>query len=110
MEKIILEGMAASAGEAIGKVRIVNSSADSSKFKDGEVLVTHLTNPTMIMMMAKASAIVTEIGGLTSHPAIVSREMGTPCVVSAKNALTILKDGMTVKVNGTTGKVYLIEE
>ncbi|MFH0969540.1 MAG: PEP-utilizing enzyme [Patescibacteria group bacterium] len=110
MEKIVLEGTAASAGQAIGKVRIVKSSADSSKFKDGEVLVAHLTNPTMIMMMAKASAIITDIGGLTSHPAIVSREMGTPCVVSTKIATTTLKDGMTIRVDGSAGKIYLIEK
>lgn len=110
MEKIILEGIPASTGVAGGKVKIVHSSADSSKFQDGEVLVTRLTNPTMIMMMAKASAIVTDIGGLTSHPAIVSREMGTPCVVSTKNATSILKDGMLVKVDGSKGKIYLIEK
>jgi pyruvate,water dikinase len=61
-------------------------------------------------MMAKAAAIVTDIGGLTSHPAIVSREMGTPCVVSTKVATTTLKDGMTVRVDGSSGKVYLIED
>jgi pyruvate,water dikinase len=110
MQKLILEGTAASVGQATGRVRLVSSSADSSKFKDGEVLVTRLTNPTMIMMMAKACAIVTDIGGLTSHPAIVSREMGTPCVVSTKTATSVLKDGMLVEVDGSAGKIYLIEE
>lgn len=110
MDKIILEGIAASNGQATGKVRIVQSSADNANFQDGEILVTKLTNPTMIMMMAKAAGIVTDVGGLTSHPAIVSREMGTPCVVSTKIATTTLKDGMTVRVDGSQGKVYLIEE
>jgi pyruvate, water dikinase len=109
-EKLILEGIAASIGEAIGEVRLVKSRADAPKFQDGEVLVTRLTNPTMIMMMAKACAIVTDIGGLTSHPAIVSREMGTPCVVSTKIATSILKNGMTVRVDGSNGKIYLIEK
>ncbi|EKE20286.1 MAG: hypothetical protein ACD_8C00026G0002 [uncultured bacterium] len=108
-ETLILSGIAASIGVGTGKVRIVKSSADTSSFLDGDVLVTRLTNPTMIMMMSKASAIVTDVGGLTSHPAIVSREMGTPCVVSTKNATTVLKNGMTVKVDGTHGKVYLID-
>jgi len=110
MEKEILSGIGASTGGAVGKVKIVQSSADSSNFHEGEVLVTKLTNPTMIMMMAKAAAIVTDVGGLTSHPAIVSREMGTPCVVSTKVGTTTLKDGMQVRVDGTNGKVYLIEE
>lgn len=110
MEKLILEGIAASTGEAIGKVKLVSSSADAPNFNDGEILVTKLTNPTMIMMMAKAAAIITDVGGLTSHPAIVSREMGTPCVVSTKTATSTLKNGDTVRVDGTSGKVYLIEE
>ncbi|MDO8443940.1 MAG: PEP-utilizing enzyme [bacterium] len=110
MEKEILTGIAASIGEATGRVRIVHSSADAPNFQDGEILVTKLTNPTMIMMMAKAAAIVTDVGGLTSHPAIVSREMGTPCVVSTKVATTVLKDGMLVRVDGKNGKIYLIEE
>jgi len=110
MEKLILEGIAASVGQATGKVRIVESRADEPNFQDGEVLVTRLTNPTMIMMMAKASAIITDVGGMISHPAIVSREMGTPCVVATKTATEVLKTGMIVRVDGTNGKVYLIEE
>jgi pyruvate,water dikinase len=106
MEKLILEGIAASTGIATGKVKL----ADGPSFNEGDVLVTRLTNPTMIMMMSKASAIITDVGGLTSHPAIVSREMGTPCVVSTKVATTTLKDGMMVRVDGTNGKIYLIEE
>lgn len=110
MEKLLLSGIAASTGEATGKVKIVHSSADAPNFHDGEILVTKLTDPTMIMMMAKAVAIVTDVGGLTSHPAIVSREMGTPCVVSTKVGTSTLKDGMRVRVDGTNGKVYLIKE
>ena len=110
VEKVILRGIAASTGQATGRVRLVQSSADSPHFQDGEILVTRLTNPTMIMMMAKAAAIVTDVGGLTSHPAIVSREMGTPCVVSTKTATTDLRDGMMVRVDGTKGEVYLVEE
>ncbi len=110
MEKLILKGIAASSGQATGKVRVVQSSADTPNFIDGEILVTHLTNPTMIMMMSKASAIVTDVGGLTSHPAIVSREMGTTCVTATKIATSVLKDGMMIKVDGTKGEVFLIEE
>lgn len=108
-ETLVLTGIAASKGIGSGPVKIIKTSADFKNFNDGDVLVTKLTDPTMIMVMAKASAIVTDIGGLTSHPAIVSREMGTPCVVSTKNATAILKEGMFVKVDGTKGEVYEIK-
>lgn len=110
MNHEILKGIAASSGQAAGKVRIIEPGADRTQFQNGEVLVTRLTDPSMIAMMAKASAIITEVGGLTSHPAIVSREMGTPCVTSAKNATTVLQNGMTVLVDGNSGLVHLIEE
>lgn len=107
--KLILTGTAASGGIARGKVKIVQGIQDTPSFEEGSILVTKITDPTMVMMMAKAAAIVTDIGGLTSHPAIVSREMGIPCVVSAKDATATLKDGQEVIVDGTEGRVYLVE-
>jgi len=62
----------------------------------------------MVIMINKAAAIVTDKGGLTSHPAIVSRELGIPCVVATKTATQVLKDGIKVKVDGAKGEVYLI--
>ena len=108
--KKILKGIAASAGIVEGLVKVVAGFKDNAKFKEGDVLVTELTEPSMVPMMIKASAIVTDIGGLTSHAAIVSREMGTPCVVATKEATKILKDGQRVKVDGAKGEVYAIEE
>ncbi len=107
MEKL-LTGLGTSPGRATGKVRIVNGSDDEDRFNDGEVLVTRITDPTMVMMMNKASAIVCDIGGMTSHPPILSREMGIPCVVATKNATTKLKDGQEVMVDGNTGDVFLV--
>src|SRR5476651_1098941 len=100
MEKEILSGVAASSGQATGSVKIIVPGGDRANFREGEVLVTRLTDPSMIAMMTQAAAIVTEVGGLTSHPAIVSREMGTPCVVSVKGATSVLEDGQTVRVDG----------
>jgi pyruvate,water dikinase len=105
-ENLILSGTAASGGQAQGKVKIVTSIKDGPSFEEGSVLVTRITDPSMVMMMAKAAAIVCDIGGLTSHPSIVSREMGIPCVVNTKNATTVLKDGQEVIVDGTAGKIY----
>lgn len=104
--KKILKGIGSSPGTAEGVVRIVSGSQDTSSFQEGEILVTNITDPTMVLMMSKATAIVCDIGGITSHPSIVSREMGIPCVVNTKHATKILKNGQKVSVNGTTGEIY----
>ncbi len=103
----LLKGLGTSAGKATGKVRIVSGAKDGPRFKEGEVLVTTITDPTMVMMMNKAAAIVCDIGGMTSHPSILSRELGIPCVVAAKNATAKLKTGQEVLVDGKTGEVFL---
>ena len=79
---------------------------DLDKINIGEVLVAEQTNPDYVPAMKKAVAIVTARGGRTSHAAIVSRELGIPAVVGAKNALKILRNGMVVTVNGSTGEVF----
>ncbi|TDA25582.1 MAG: phosphoenolpyruvate synthase [Archaeoglobi archaeon] len=105
--KILLKGLGASPGIAVGEVKIVGSERDISKVKDGDVLVAVMTTPDMVPAMKKASAIVTDEGGLTCHAAIVSRELGVPAVVGTKNATKLLKDGMLVTVDGEKGIVYL---
>jgi len=104
--EIILSGLAASPGIASGKVKIVKTMADLKKVKTGDVLVTEMTNPDMVVTMQKASAIVTDEGGLTAHAAIVSREMGIPCVVGTGNATQTLREEQIVSVDGFNGKVY----
>ncbi len=103
---MLLSGLAASPGIASGVVRIINNLEELEKVKKGDVLVTKMTNPDMVVSMQKAAAIVTDEGGVTSHAAIVSREMGIPCVVGTKLATQTLKDGMKITVNGFAGKVY----
>ena len=104
--KIILEGMAASSGIASGKVRIVKNMEDLSKIQSGDILVTKMTNPDMVVSMQKSSAIITDDGGLTAHAAIVSREMGITAVVGTGKATNELKEGEIITVDGSTGKIY----
>lgn len=104
--KILTKGLSASPGKAKGKVTIVNSLATISDFPKGNVLVVPFTTPLLTIAMINAAAIVTERGGVTSHCATVAREIGIPCVVRAKNATLIMKDGMEVLVDGDKGCVY----
>ncbi|GEM_PF-2048740 len=104
--KKILSGVAASPGIAKGKVKILLSENSMTDFPENTILVTTLTNPSMVKAMIKAAAIVTDIGGITSHPAILSREMGIPCVVNTKDATKILRDGSNIVVDGNTGEIY----
>jgi len=105
--KEILKGLAASPGVASGEVKIIKTLEDLQKIKKGDILVTKMTNPDMVVTMEKSSAIVTDEGGLTAHAAIVSREMGIPCVVGTQEATIKLKEGEIVTVDGFNGKVYL---
>ncbi|MFA5484771.1 MAG: phosphoenolpyruvate synthase [Candidatus Pacearchaeota archaeon] len=104
--QILTQGLAASPGVASGIVKIVNSMDDLDKIKQGDILVTTMTNPDMVVTMQKAAAIVTSEGGVTAHAAIVSREMGIPAVVGTQNALDVLDDGMEITVDGFNGKVF----
>ena len=72
----------------------------------GEILVTKITDPTMVAIMARAGAIVCDIGGIISHPSIVSRELGIPCVVNTKVATVKLTTGMRIKVDGASGEIF----
>ena len=103
---VLLEGLAASPGVGVGVVRIVHSMDDLRKIKKGDVLVTEMTDPDMVVSMQKSAAIVTDEGGLTSHASIVSREMGIPAIVGTGEATSKLKDGQTITVDGSNGKVY----
>lgn len=102
----ILAGVAASPGIVSGKVQIIHSKREIGKVDKGEILVTSMTSPDFVPAMKKAAAIVTDKGGLTSHAAIVSRELGVPCVVGTENATRILKNGQLISVDGLKGEVY----
>ena len=104
--EVILTGLGASPGIASGKIKIIENLEELHKVNQGDILVTKMTNPDMVVTMQKAAAIVTDEGGLTAHAAIVSREMGIPAIVGTKEATTKLKDGEIITVNGSTGKIY----
>jgi phosphoenolpyruvate synthase/pyruvate phosphate dikinase len=102
-------GLSACRGVARGPVKIVKSSTETNKLKEGDVLVAVMTRPDYIAGMKKASAIVTNEGGVTCHAAIVSRELNIPCVIGTKIATEVLKDGDIVEVNGNHGVVTVIK-
>jgi pyruvate,water dikinase len=102
----IIEGLGASPGTASGKVRTLKSAKEIGKIRQGEILVAEMTNPDFVPAMKKAVAIVTDQGGRTSHAAIVSRELGIPCVVGTGIATKILKTGEVISVDGTTGQIF----
>jgi len=104
--KILLQGQGASPGIASGKVVIIRDVKDTGKIKEGDIMVTQMTNPDMVPAMRKVSAIITDEGGMTCHAAIVSRELGTPAVVGTKTATQVLKAGQTVTVDGEKGLIY----
>ena len=107
--KTVIEG--SSVGELIGSghANVIKSVQDISKFKAGEVLVTEMTDPDWEPIMKIASAIVTNRGGRTCHAAIISRELGIPCIVGTKEGTHVIKKGQAITVdcsNGSTGYVY----
>jgi pyruvate,water dikinase len=103
---VLLSGAAASPGVASGPVKIVPDPSQIDKVLEGDVLVAEMTTPDFVPAMKRAAAIVTDRGGRTAHAAIVSRELGIPCVVGSENATTTLTDGQIITVDGSNGKVY----
>ena len=104
--RILLKGETAAAGVYSGPVRLVKDPSELNKVLKGDILVTRMTTPDMVPAMERAGAIVTDEGGLTCHAAIVSREMGTPCIVGTEHATEVLKDGQLITVQATKGIVY----
>jgi pyruvate,water dikinase len=102
----LLSGAPASPGVASGPVKIVPDPSQIDKVLQGDILVAEMTTPDFVPAMKRAAAIVTDRGGRTAHAAIVSRELGIPCVVGCEKATAILKDGQIITVDGSNGKVY----
>ena len=100
-----LKGVVACKGYAKGRVRIVNTEEQMKKMQPGEILISTMTTPRLMPAVTKAAAIVTDEGGITSHAAIVSREMKKPCVIGTKNATRVFKDGDMVEVDADKGVV-----
>ena len=106
---VLVTGIAVGSKVGCGVAKVIETSADITKFKEGEVLVTSMTDPDWEPIMKIASAIVTNRGGRTCHAAIVSRELGIPCVIGTGNGDEIIKPGQEITVScceGETGVVY----
>lgn len=105
----ILSGAAASPGVATGIVKVLKSPDETDKVKEGDILVAQMTTPDYVPAMKRAAAIVTDQGGQTSHAAIVSRELGVPCIVGTKLATVKMKTGKVYTVDANKGDIYLGE-
>ena len=104
--KVLTRGLPASPGIAYGKARVILDVKDAKGFEKGDILVTRMTDPDWVPVMKIASAIVTDEGGMTSHAAIVSRELGIPAVVGTGNATKVIKDGQEITVDAIRGIIY----
>ena len=101
----LVTGLGACAGVASGIVRVLRSPAEGALLQPGEILVAPTTNPDWVPAIRRAAAVVTDSGGITCHAAIVSRELGVPCVVGTRRATTVLRTGDIVTVDGRRGTV-----
>ncbi|MBU0472034.1 MAG: hypothetical protein KKF65_05385, partial [Nanoarchaeota archaeon] len=103
--KFVFKGITASKGVVKGKARIVKSREDFSKMNAGDILVTEFTTPDYVTVMEKAAAIIADLGGLTSHTAVVARELGKPCIVGLVDASKVIKDDDIIEVDADKGLV-----
>lgn len=106
----IIKGSVAWQGKVSGKVKIINRVEEMGKVRDGDILVAPQTLPALLPAMKKAAAFVTDIGGITSHAAIVAREMRKPCIIGTGNATRILRDGQMAEVDANEGVVKIIKK
>lgn len=104
------QGIGCSSGEIEGVVRVIQILSESNILENNEILVTQFTDPGWTPVMARASAVITEVGGVLSHAAVIGREYGIPAVLNLAGATKKLKSGQRVRVNGRTGVVTLLEE
>ncbi len=104
-----IKGIGASKGRVAGRVRVVTSRDEFDLFEEGEILVTVETTPAFVPLMRRAKAILTDVGGITSHAAIVSRELRKPCVIATKAGTSVLHDGDLVEVNADEGVVRILK-
>lgn len=105
-----IKGVCASPGKVTGIVKIVLKTHDLASVKMGDILVASMTRPEMVSAMNKASAIITDEGGVTSHAAIVSRELGIPCIIGTKVATQLLHNGDLVLVDANNGTVQKLKK
>lgn len=105
---LLIKGRAASAGIKEGKACVLKTVDEFGKFRAGDILVTVATSPVWTPLIFAASAVVTDMGSVLCHAAIISREYGIPAVVGTKNGTKRIKNGQTIRVDGGKGIVELL--
>ena len=105
----VITGVSGCTGTARGRARVITDPDDPSALEPGEILIAPITDPAWTPLFVAASAVVVDVGAPFSHAAIVSRELGIPCVVSATEASKRIGDGALIEVNGDTGTVTILE-
>ncbi|MGH3155068.1 MAG: PEP-utilizing enzyme [Streptosporangiaceae bacterium] len=106
--RVLAQGLGASSGRVRGRACVMRD--ELRPVGQGEILVTEMTDPVSFAdLVEHAAALVTNLGGLASHPAILAREMGIPAVVSAHNATEVIQDGVVIVVDGDTGEVLEVD-
>jgi len=103
---LLTEGLGASGGVSSGGAHLVFNIQDADALEEGEILVTAMTNPDMVTAMQRSQAVVTDVGGMICHAAIVSRELGIPCVVGTGNATDVIASQASITVDGFSGRIY----
>jgi len=109
IKESVLKGTPASVGSVKGYVKIIHSLKDANKIEQGDILVTMMTTPDLVFVMRKSSAIITDEGGILCHAAIVSRELGVPCITGTEKATKVLKDGDFIEVDAHNGIVKILK-
>jgi len=105
-----LKGRVANPGTAKGLARVIMDARECDTFKHGEILITAMTSPDYILAARRAAAIITDEGGITCHAAIISRELGIPCIIGTRNATKVLHDGDLIEVNANQGTVEIVSK
>jgi pyruvate,water dikinase len=105
----VLHGIAASGGVATGRARVTRTLEEGAALQPGEVLIAPFTDPGWTPLFAVAAAVVTDLGGVLSHGAIVAREYGIPAVVNTRHATARIRTGQIVTVDGNTGTVRIAD-
>lgn len=104
----LITGVPGSKGVAVGPVRLVRSVDDFAAVRQGDIIVCHVTDPSWTVLFGIAAAVVTEIGGILCHAAIVARERHIPAVLAARGAMEILANHHAVSVDGTSGQIHAV--
>jgi len=105
-----LKGIGCSSGEIIGRARVILDIHETKDLKKDEILVTLFTDPGWTPVLARVGGVITEVGGLLSHAAVIGREYGIPAILNLIDATTLIQDGDLIRMNGKTGEIEILEK